>query len=102
MADVTYTTAAGLWRRSGFIVIESAFGTRIAVFPMDFVLTCGDSTWSYILFAVSCVIDPDPQHPGIIVDSQDQPVNAESTPTPGVFCYVETGTLYLYYHNYHE
>jgi len=92
MADVTYTTAAGLWRRSGFIVITSVLGTRIAVFPMDFVATCGDNTWSYVLFAISCVIDLDPHHPGILVDDQDLAVRLGSSPTPGTFRYIETGT----------
>jgi hypothetical protein len=91
MADVTYTTAAGIWRRSGFVVIVSVLGTRIAVFPMDFVATCGDNTWGYILFAVSCVIDIDPQHPGSIVDDRQRPVDLEAAPVQGTFCYVETG-----------
>jgi hypothetical protein len=91
MADVTYTTAAGTWRRSGFVVIVSVLGTRIAVFPMDFLTTCGDNTWGYILFAVSCVIDIDPQHPGSIVDDQERPVDLEAAPVRGTFCYVETG-----------
>lgn len=96
MADVTYTMAAGLWRRSGFIVITSVLGTRIAVFPMDFVATCGDNTWAYILFAVSCVIDLDPHHPGVIVDDQNTPVGLGSSPTPGTFRYLETGTSLRY------
>lgn len=91
MADVTYTTAAGIWRRSGFVVIVSVLGTRIAVFPMDFLATCGDNTWGYILFAVTCVIDVDQQHPGRIIDEQDCPVDLEAAPVQGTFCYVETG-----------
>jgi hypothetical protein len=92
MVDVSYTTAAGLWRRSGFITITSTLGTRIAVFPIDFLTTCGDNTWNYVAFAVSCVIDIDPSHPGAIVDDQYLPVALELSPTPGTFQYVEAGT----------
>ena len=91
MADVTYTTAAAIWR-SGSVVIVSALGTRIAVFPMDFLLaTCGDNTWGYVSFAVICVIDIDPQHPGNIIDDQGHPVDLEAVPFHGTFCYSETG-----------
>ncbi len=92
MADVTYTTAAGIWRRSGFVVIVSVLGTRIAVFPMDFLATCGNNTWDYVLFAVTCVIDVESQHPGKISDIQDRPVDLQAAPIEGTFCYVETGT----------
>ena len=91
MADVTYTTAAGIWRRSGFVAIVSVLGTRIAVFPMDFLATCGDNTWGYVLFAITCVIDIDPQHPGSIIDDQDRPVDLEAAPVGGTVSYVETG-----------
>ena len=98
MADVTYTTAAGIWRRSGFVVIVSVLGTRIAVFPMDFLATCGDNTWGYVSFAVTCVIDIDPQHPGNIIDDQNHPVDLEAAPVQGSFCYAETGMLEATFH----
>ena len=99
MAYVTYTIAAGTWRLSGFVTIISVLSTSIAVFPMDFLRTCGDNTWGYIFFAVSWVIDVDPLHsgdPGDILGELNHPVDRAAAPVQGTFCFVEEGKTPLY------
>ncbi len=89
----TYTTAAGvsLWRRSGTISIVSIHDTRIAVFPMSFLASCGDNSWEYINYVVTLLIDVDPNHPGQLFDENGTAVNEQVLPTPGIFRYIERG-----------
>ena len=63
-------SVAGLWRRSGFVLIETVLGTHVVFFPMNSTLTYGDSTCSYIILAVPCLIDYDSQNTGITKDNQ--------------------------------
>lgn len=91
--STAYTTAAGVWRRSTYVNIYSILDTEIAIFPVDFLSTCGDNTWGYVLFAIGCVVDPDPLHLGQIVDHQNVPVSLDSAPVAGNYRYIETGKL---------
>lgn len=88
----SYLTAAQLWRRTPCVNVLSVLDTSIAIFPLDFLSTCGDNTWDYILFVISRLVNPDPLHPGLIVNDQGDPVDLESIPVSGDYRYLETGT----------
>ena len=90
--DKTYTTAAGVWPRCPKLTIDSYVGTRIARFPLDFLETCGDNTWSYVCHVVSLLVIADSQHPGWVHDIRTGlPVEAGGIPQPGTFQYIERG-----------
>ena len=90
MNNVSCTTAAGLWRLSGFIVFVSVLDTKIAVFPMDFLATCRDNTWADISFSIACVIDIDLLHPSQILGEHGRLVDHQSVPTRGIFRCIES------------
>ncbi len=88
----TYNTAASAWPRSGRLVIESVLDTTIAKFPLNFLETCGDNTWSYVSYVVSLLVEADPQYPGHIVWPENgHPVDSQCAPVAGMFKYVEQG-----------
>lgn len=89
--DTTYTTAAGKWRRCDFVEVVSVHDTAIASFPTNFLASCGDNTWSYILGVINLVVDADTQHPGVIYDTQHQTVDLGSAPFAGTFRFLEQG-----------
>jgi len=90
--DTTYTTAAGKWRRCDFVEVVSVHDTAIASFPTNFLASCGDNTWSYILGVINLVVDADTQHPGVIYDTQHQTVDLGSAPfAGGTFRFLEQG-----------
>jgi hypothetical protein len=89
--EVTYELAAVRWRRSDSIDILSILDTRIAVFPLDFVSSCGDCTWKYVLRVVEQLVVPIPGHRGVIVTEQGDPVDPEMPPSAGVFRYKQLG-----------
>lgn len=90
-STTTYTTALGVWRRSGAVHISSLHDTKIASFPLDFLRSCGDHTWEYILFVVSLLIVIDADHPGQLHDDQDDLIDLRDLPTPGNYRYIERG-----------
>jgi hypothetical protein len=92
---VTYTTAAGKWRRTEYVCVVSTLDTPLATFPIPFLTTCGDNTWSYVIYAVSLVVDNDPLHPATLVDSNGQALTPEGIPSPGNYRYIENGPLTL-------
>lgn len=88
----TYNTAASAWPRSGRLVIESVLDTLIAKFPLNFLETCGDNTWVYVSYVISLLVEPDPRHPGAIIDPESgRPVNPNDIPVAGTFKYIEEG-----------
>lgn len=87
----TYTTALGVWRRSGAVHISSLHETKIASFPLDFLRSCGDHTWEYILYVVSLLIEIDADHPGQLHDDQDKLIDLQNLPTSGYYHYIERG-----------
>jgi hypothetical protein len=92
LGDKTYTTAAGKWRRSDTVTIVSIHDKRIARFPIDFLATCGDNTWSYVNHVVSLLVVVDPDHSGSILDpATGLPVDPDAAPTAGQYRYVEEG-----------
>ena len=86
----SYTTALGLWRRSGAVHILSLPDTKIASFPMSFLLSCGDKKWDYILHIVSLLVEVDSHHPGGLLDDLGRPVDTRRVPASGTFRYVES------------
>ena len=92
-STTTYTTAAGvsLWRRCGTVIIVSVLDTRIAIFPLSFLDTCGDNSWEYIYLVISLLIEVDPKHPGQLYDESGDLVDLHAFPTPGTFRYLESG-----------
>ena len=93
----TYTTALGVWRRSGAVHILSVHDTKIASFPISFLHSCGDDSWSYILRVVSLLIEVDLNHPGQLRDDHGQLVNLRDPPNAGEFRYVEDGAFADYF-----
>ncbi len=88
---VTYTSASGRWRRSGFVLVVSVHDTSIASFPIRFLQSCGDNTWRYVLHVISLLIEMDSNHPGNIIDALGDPVNPQGSPAAGTFRYTEQG-----------
>ncbi len=88
---ITYKTAAQAWPRGPRILILSAVDTEIAKFPLAFLETCGDNTWSYVFYVVSLLVEADPMHTGAIVNLDGQPVDLHSAPIAGRFRYIEEG-----------
>jgi hypothetical protein len=90
--EKTYTLSIGKWRRSGIVTILSALDTKIARFPVSFLASCGDNTWSYVFFVVSLLVESDPQHPSTIVDlNTGQSVGLNEAPQAGMYRLVEQG-----------
>jgi len=90
--DKTYTIAAGVWPRCLKLTIESFVGTRIARFPLDFLETSSDNTWSYVCYVISLLVVADPRHPGSVIDPQTGfPVDNDGVPRAGTFQYIEEG-----------
>jgi hypothetical protein len=98
--EVTYTSAKAKWRRSGVVQIVSVVDTPLAIFPVKFLQTCGDNTWSYILFVVKLLIEEDSHHPGALYNHAGQPVSPEATPISGVYRLIENGKPPLFRDNY--
>ncbi len=90
-SSTTYTSASGRWRRSGFVIIVSVHDTSIASFPIRFLQSSGDNTWSYVLHVVNLLIEVDSRYPGDIVDDHGNPVDPQDAPAAGVFRYIEQG-----------
>ena len=89
--DVTYKTAAQAWPRGPRMIILSNVDTEIAKFPLAFLASCGDNTWSYVLYVVSLLVNEDAHHSGSIVDLEGRPVDAHDAPIAGTFRYIEEG-----------
>jgi hypothetical protein len=88
---ITYTTAAGVWRRGGVVEVMSIKDTLIASFPLDFIIDGGDNTWRYVCQAVALLIEVEPGHEGLLVDNDDTAVNVDDPPTAGIYRYIEHG-----------
>ena len=87
----TYTTALGLWRRSGAVHVLSVHDTKIASFPMSFLHSCGDNTWDYILRVVSLLVELDAKHSPQLLDDSGNHVDIDQLPVSGSYRYVEQG-----------
>ena len=94
MSETTYEISATRWRRSKTITISSLNDTRLAVFPLPFVQSCGDNTWQYVLNVVEQLVERQPQLSGMIFTDKDEPVNLEEPPFGGVFRYKLLGKLH--------
>lgn len=93
--EVSYTMAASKWRRSGHVEIVSVYDTVIASFPIDFLKTCGDNTWQYILHVVAIIVELDPVHPGSIFFEDGVAVDYQDIPMAGRFRFLEQGLSIL-------
>jgi len=89
--EITYKTAAQAWPRGPRVIILSTVDTEIAKFPLAFLETCGDNTWSYLFYVISLLVEADPMHTGAIVNLVGQPVNLQGAPIAGTFRYIEEG-----------
>jgi hypothetical protein len=95
MSDATYERAIARWRRAGHVTIRSINDCEIAVFPLKFVATGGDNTWRYVLSVVEQLVEPVPEHPGMIFTNGPTPerVDLDGPPHEGVFLYKQLGAL---------
>jgi phenolic acid decarboxylase len=96
--QVTYELAAVRWRRSQTVDIVTRLGNQIAVFPLSFLLSCGDNTWEYVLYVVNLPVDQIRGHDGRIVIGDDPqaiddalPVDLQGSPTAGTYYYIQDG-----------
>ena len=87
-----YERAVLRWRRTGRIRIETSLGTEIAVFPLNFVESCGVNTWSYILDVIRQLVEQVPGRQNALVDGTGQTVDPGEAPHQGTFVYKEKGT----------
>nr|ODN86712.1 hypothetical protein L203_03960 [Cryptococcus depauperatus CBS 7841] len=55
-----YALAVRLWGSPEIVAVHSDHGTRIAVFPLEFIRKGGDNTWSYVLYVVRQLIVLEP------------------------------------------
>ena len=83
--QITYKTAAQAWPRGPRLIILSSVDTEIAKFPLAFLESCGDNTWSYVFYVVSLLVEAAPMHKGAIVNLDGRPVNLHSEPIAGRF-----------------
>ena len=90
---VHYISSPGKWRRCGVVEVVSLHDTLIASFPVDFLLSCGDNTWSFVLFVVQLLVIHDSEHPGAIYADKhaDSAVELDRSPTEGTYRYVQSG-----------
>lgn len=101
-SDATYELATARWRRTPTVQIVSILDTEIADFPVSFLASCGDNTWQYVLDVVHQLVDPAPEHPGVICmahekqeDAMEPPVALGGEPTAGIFRYKQLGESFL-------
>ena len=87
---VHYISSPGKWRRCGVVDVVSLHDTRIASFPVDFLKSCGDNTWSFVLFVVQLLVIPDSEHPGAICEENNEKSTVElhHAPREGTYRYV--------------
>ena len=90
---IHYISSPGKWRRCGVVEVVSLHDTRIASFPVDFLESCGDNTWSFVLFVVQLLVIPDPEHPGAIYEENiaETAVQLHDSPQEGTYRYVQPG-----------
>nr|ODO04312.1 hypothetical protein L204_00670 [Cryptococcus depauperatus CBS 7855] len=55
-----YPLAVHFWGSPEIVAVHSDHGTRIAVFPLEFIRKGGDNTWSYVLYVVRQLIVLEP------------------------------------------
>nr|ODN86713.1 hypothetical protein L203_03961 [Cryptococcus depauperatus CBS 7841] len=55
-----YPLAAHFWGSPEIVAVHSDHGTRIAMFPLEFIRKGGDNTWSYVLYVVCQLIVLEP------------------------------------------
>lgn len=80
--------AVRTWSACSYIYIESPAKERIAIFPLDFLLTSGDNTWSYIYKTIRLLVR---STSGQVVDSSNQPVTEGEKEPPEAGHYVYRG-----------
>jgi hypothetical protein len=87
--STTYTTAAGVWRRSGGVIaVLSALNVLIAKFPVDFVRDGGDDTWRYIMYVVHLLVDVKLEDNWKIVDAAGDCMDLAHSPAPGIYRFI--------------
>ena len=93
---IHYISSPGKGRRCGVVEVVSLHDTRIASFPVDFLKSCGDNTWSFVLFVVQLLVIPDPEHLGAIYEENNQETAVELHHSPRVetYRYVQSGMQY--------
>ena len=88
----TFPLAISSWPRDSKLNVISVIGTRIASFPMAFLQTCGDNSWSYVYFVISLLVEEDPEHPASLIDRRTGlSVVPDGIPHSGTFEYIEQG-----------
>lgn len=87
--EVVYTAATGKWRRQDAVRILSVLDTHLAAFPIIFLETCGDNTWSYIRYVIGLLVEEDAEHPGAIFAEQGEPVVPSDAPIAGDYRFIE-------------
>ncbi len=80
--EITYKTAAQAWPRGPRVIILSTVDTEIAKFPLAFLETCGDNTWSYVFYVISLLVEADPMHTGAIVNLVGSLSISKAHPSP--------------------
>ena len=89
---VTYDLAQYSWNDSETITVTSLSSDVIAVFPLSFLVAGGCGTWSYVVQAVSALVDVDDHEADVaMVDAEGAPVSRLTQELrPGVYRYEGT------------
>jgi hypothetical protein len=92
-SERTYQLAVHAWNTyHDAITIQSIDGSTIALLPVPFIRTGGNNTWRYVLEVVHQLIEPDPQHPGMLKDHAGAVLDLEAAPVSGVYLYAQQGS----------
>ena len=94
---VTYDLAQYSWNDTETITVTSSSSDVIAVFPLSFLVAGGCGTWSYVLQAVSALVDiDDHEADAALVDAEGAPISRLAQELrPGVYRYKGTSMTHL-------
>jgi hypothetical protein len=89
----TYQLAVHAWGTyHDAITIQSISGSTIALFPVPFIRAGGNNTWRYVLEVVNQLIEPDPNHCGVLKVDAEEVLDLDAAPSSGVYVYVQQGS----------
>ena len=85
MSRVVYDLAVDSWCYSDTLVICSPHGTEIASFPIQFIQTGGQNTWTYVLWVIERLIETSSVESWSVHDTDGRKILPEDVPRAGSY-----------------
>ena len=82
---MNYELAVDSWSAAERVVVRSPANDTIALFPLQFVQSGGESSWNYILSVIEDLIESPGQSEFEVRDHNNNRIEEDSSPTPGSY-----------------